>query len=82
MAKTAQIIARALKEEGVTHAFGIPGGEVLALLDAFRETGIEFVLTKQELGAGRVSSLRRLAPESRTLRRQSRTRCSIGLRLP
>jgi acetolactate synthase-1/2/3 large subunit len=52
MAKTAQIIARALKEEGVTHAFGIPGGEVLALLDAFRETGIEFVLTKQELGAG------------------------------
>jgi acetolactate synthase-1/2/3 large subunit len=50
--KTTHIIARALRESGVTHAFGIPGGEVLELLDAFREAGIEFVLTKQELGAG------------------------------
>jgi acetolactate synthase-1/2/3 large subunit len=50
--KTTEIIARALKEAGVTHAFGIPGGEVLELLEAFRTTGIEFVLTKQELGAG------------------------------
>lgn len=49
---TAEIIARALKEEGVRYAFGIPGGEVLELLEAFRRTGIEFVLTKQELGAG------------------------------
>ena len=29
MTKTAVIIAQALKEEGVRHAFGIPGGEVL-----------------------------------------------------
>jgi acetolactate synthase-1/2/3 large subunit len=50
--KTTEIIARALKEAGVTHAFGIPGGEVLELLDAFRAEGIQFVLTKQELGAG------------------------------
>jgi acetolactate synthase-1/2/3 large subunit len=50
--KTTEIIATALKESGVTHAFGIPGGEVLELLEAFRKTGIEFVLTKQELGAG------------------------------
>jgi acetolactate synthase-1/2/3 large subunit len=50
--KTTEIIAAALKERGVTHAFGIPGGEVLELLDAFRRAGIEFVLTKQELGAG------------------------------
>ena len=52
MPKTSQIIAQALKDEGVRHAFGIPGGEVLELLDAFRKTGIKFVLTKQELGAG------------------------------
>ncbi|HEY9447446.1 MAG TPA: thiamine pyrophosphate-binding protein, partial [Burkholderiales bacterium] len=52
MPKTAEIIADALKEEGVELAFGIPGGEVLELLDAFRRTGIRFVLTKQELGAG------------------------------
>src|SRR2546421_5891199 len=50
--KTTDIIARALKEAGVTHAFGIPGGEVLDLLEAFRAADIEFVLTKQELGAG------------------------------
>ncbi|MBI4195699.1 MAG: thiamine pyrophosphate-binding protein [Betaproteobacteria bacterium] len=52
MPKTADIIAQALKEEGVRCAFGIPGGEVLELLEAFRKAGIRFVLTKQELGAG------------------------------
>src|SRR5512146_981921 len=52
VAKTVDIIARALREEGVRYAFGIPGGEVLELLEAFRTNGIEFVLTKQELGAG------------------------------
>ncbi len=52
MPKTAEIIAHALYEEGVRHAFGIPGGEVLELLEAFRKVGIKFVLTKQELGAG------------------------------
>lgn len=52
MPKTADILARALKEHGVRHAFGIPGGEVLELLEAFRKAGIRFILTKQELGAG------------------------------
>ena len=52
MPKTADIIARALKAAGVRYAFGIPGGEVLELLEAFRRVGIRFVLTKQELGAG------------------------------
>ncbi|MGE5524840.1 MAG: thiamine pyrophosphate-binding protein [Rhodospirillaceae bacterium] len=52
MPKTADIIAAALKEHGVRYAYGIPGGEVLELLDAFRKAGIQFVLTKQELGAG------------------------------
>jgi acetolactate synthase-1/2/3 large subunit len=50
--KTAEIIAQALYEDGVRHAFGIPGGEVLELLEAFRKVGIKFVLTKQEMGAG------------------------------
>ena len=52
MPRTTQLIASALKDSGVTHAFGIPGGEVLDLLDALRAVGIQFVLTKQELGAG------------------------------
>lgn len=50
--KTADIIAQALYEEGVRYVYGIPGGEVLELLDAFRKVGIKFVLTKQEMGAG------------------------------
>ncbi len=50
--KTAEIIAHALYEEGVRYAFGIPGGEVLELLEAFRKTGIKFILTKHEMGAG------------------------------
>ncbi len=52
MPRTADIIAQALKAAGVRYAFGIPGGEVLDLLEAFRKAGIRFVLTKQELGAG------------------------------
>lgn len=52
MPKTADIIASALYEEGVRYAYGIPGGEVLELLEAFRKVGIKFILTKQELGAG------------------------------
>ena len=35
--KTADIIAGALYEEGVRYAYGIPGGEVLELLEAFRK---------------------------------------------
>jgi acetolactate synthase-1/2/3 large subunit len=52
LANTATIIARALKQAGVRYAFGIPGGEVLELLEGLRRVGIQFILTKQELGAG------------------------------
>ena len=52
MPKTTDIIAQALYEEGIRYAFGIPGGEVLELLDAFRKVGIKFMLTKHEMGAG------------------------------
>ncbi|HXV10225.1 MAG TPA: thiamine pyrophosphate-binding protein [Burkholderiales bacterium] len=52
MPNTADIIAHALKAAGARYAFGIPGGEVLDVLEAFRKAGIRFVLTKQELGAG------------------------------
>lgn len=52
MLKTAMILAKHLKEEGIEYAFGIPGGEVLELLEAFRQVGIKFVLTKHEMGAG------------------------------
>jgi acetolactate synthase-1/2/3 large subunit len=44
----AQVIARRLQEAGVRYAFGIPGGEVLALVGALQESGICFVLVKHE----------------------------------
>lgn len=48
----AQIIARHLAAMGCKYAFGMPGGEVLVLLDALTEAGIEFILCKHENAAG------------------------------
>lgn len=48
----ADVIAEALAGAGATHAFGIPGGEVLALVEALGRAGIEFVLTRHENAAG------------------------------
>ncbi|MGB0639077.1 MAG: thiamine pyrophosphate-binding protein [Myxococcota bacterium] len=48
----AQELARALAQLGVRYAFGMPGGVLLPLLDAFRKEGIEFVLVRHEGSAG------------------------------
>ncbi|MEM7057838.1 MAG: thiamine pyrophosphate-binding protein [Pseudomonadota bacterium] len=48
----ADIIAKRLYDAGVRMAFGIPGGEVLTLIDALERAGIRFVLTKHENAAG------------------------------
>ena len=48
----ADIIATKLHKAGCRHAFGIPGGEVLALMGALDEAGIAFHLTKHENAAG------------------------------
>jgi acetolactate synthase I/II/III large subunit len=45
-------IAARLAHAGITRAFGIPGGEVLALVEALNAHGIETVLTKHENAAG------------------------------
>ncbi|MEM9780598.1 MAG: thiamine pyrophosphate-binding protein, partial [Pseudomonadota bacterium] len=47
-----RIIGDALAAAGATHAFGIPGGEVLALMEGLSGAGIAFVLTKHENAAG------------------------------
>ena len=52
MPSTADIIAKRLHEAGCRHAFGIPGGEVLALMDGLQRAGIEFVLVKHENPGG------------------------------
>ena len=48
MATGAQVIAERLYEAGCRHAFGIPGGEILTLMDALDSVGIEFILVKHE----------------------------------
>lgn len=47
-----QVIAHHLARLGVRHAFGMPGGDALPLLDALLDVGIEFVLVRHEGSAG------------------------------
>ncbi|MBI4875220.1 MAG: thiamine pyrophosphate-binding protein, partial [Acidobacteria bacterium] len=51
MATHAEVIAAALAGSGVEYSFGVPGGEVLALIDACRRAGIRFVLAGHESSA-------------------------------
>lgn len=46
------LLARRLHEAGCRYAFGMPGGEVVALVDALQRAGIRFVLAKHENSAG------------------------------
>ena len=50
--RAADILARRLYEAGCRHAFGMPGGEVLTLVDALEEAGIAFHLVKHENAGG------------------------------
>ena len=48
----AEMVIRALKDQGVTHIFGYPGGAVLPIYDAlFAEQGLTHVLVRHEQGA-------------------------------
>ena len=44
-------MARELAELGVEYVFGLPGGEILAFVDACRRTGLRFLLTGHEASA-------------------------------
>lgn len=48
----ADVLAAHLAAAGCTRAFGIPGGEVLALIDSVHRAGIAFHLAKHENAAG------------------------------
>ena len=48
----ADIIGQMLAGAGATHAFGIPGGEVLALMQGMNAAGLSFVLVKHENNGG------------------------------
>ncbi len=48
----AQIVVRALRDQGVRHLFGYPGGAVLPIYDAlFQQDEVEHVLVRHEQGA-------------------------------
>ena len=51
MPTAARILAERLYKAGCRHAFGIPGGEVLTVLDALSAAGIAFHLAKHENAA-------------------------------
>jgi len=48
----ADMLVARLASAGATHAFGIPGGEVLALVDALERAGVRFCLARHENAAG------------------------------
>ncbi|MEJ6396316.1 thiamine pyrophosphate-binding protein [Yoonia sp. 208BN28-4] len=50
--RAADVLARRLYDAGCRHAFGMPGGEVLTLIDALEKAGIKFILTRHENAAG------------------------------
>lgn len=52
MIRAADALARRLYAAGCRTAFGMPGGEVLTLIDALEKAGIRFVLAKHENAAG------------------------------
>ena len=48
----AEIFCRALKDEGVKHLFGYPGGAVLHIYDElYKQTDVEHILVRHEQGA-------------------------------
>jgi len=49
---TAAAIAQELAKAGIKRVFGLPGGEVLVLIDELRKAGVDFVLMRHEANAG------------------------------
>src|SRR5260221_8060560 len=51
MSTVGRVIGDRLHATGVRHVFGHPGGEVVDLIEGFRQAGLEFVLARHETGA-------------------------------
>jgi acetolactate synthase I/II/III large subunit len=50
--KVADYIANQLFNTGIRYVYGIPGGPSIPWMEAFRDAGIEFILTSHESAAG------------------------------
>jgi len=51
-----ELLVACLEEQGVTTSFGVPGESYLAVLDGLHDSGIEFVICRQEGGAAYAAS--------------------------
>ena len=49
---TAAATARLIADAGIDRVFGLPGGEVLVLIDELRRVGVDFVQMRHESNAG------------------------------
>ena len=49
---SAQLLVKCLESEGVKYIFGVPGEENLQLLQAIKNSSIEFIVTRHEQAAG------------------------------
>jgi acetolactate synthase-1/2/3 large subunit len=64
----AQIVLQALRDNGVQHIFGYPGGAVLPIYDElFQQEDIEHILVRHEQGATHAAE--GLCPFQRQMRR-------------
>ena len=54
--RAADLLAERLFEAGCRHAFGMPGGEVLTLIDALERAGIEFVALRGRRGGSAMAA--------------------------
>ena len=53
----AELMVRMLEDAGVRRAFGVPSGPVLPLIEAMRESSIDYVLTGSETTAGYMATM-------------------------
>src|SRR5258705_13881971 len=49
--KASDVIVRCLENEGVRYVFGVPGEEILDIIDSLVDSRIQFVPTRHEQGA-------------------------------
>ena len=57
MATHVEVMARVLRNSGVEYVFGLPGGEILAFIDACRREGLRFLLTGHESSAAWIAQV-------------------------
>src|SRR6185295_4628055 len=50
--RAAELLVRCLENEGVEFVFGLPGEEIMEILDALRDSRVRFIQTRHEQAAG------------------------------